>query len=147
MYRIENGGKVIFMKTKKIIALFLSLFIFMSLPITACAYELSAKGTYSLRETKWYYETTAGKKLQKTKATDGTICHVKTNSLTMYNNPVFRLVNSDNVKRSDSIKMGEAGEVESGDCTATKNYYYYASVKPSIWQTGTDTVTLQFSPD
>lgn len=135
------------MKTKKIIALFLSLLIFMSLPITASAFELSGQGTYSIRETKWYYETTANERLQKTKATNSTTCHVKTNSLTMWNNPVFCLVNSDNAKRSESIKMGEAGDVESGNCTATINYYYYASVKPSIWQTGTDTVTLQFSPD
>lgn len=135
------------MKSRKLIALFLTLMITMSVPTTAFAYNLSSKGTFSLRKTTWYYETTAGKELEKTKETTGTTCHVKTNSLTMYNNPVFCLVNSDHAKRSDSIKMGEAGEVESGDCTATKGHYYYASVKPSILQTGTDTVTLQFSPD
>lgn len=135
------------MKKKKRSLLFaVTLIMAVAIPTIASA-AWSGQGTYSVsRGDDWKSTTTTGDRLMKLKTSNATTFDVQTLSLTMWNNPFFRLVNSDNVARSEAITTGNTGNIKSGNSTATNGYNCYGSVKPSALQTGTDTILLKFDP-
>lgn len=136
------------MKTQKIISILLCLIIITAVPITATAETWSKETTFSLtRGNGWKEKNTEGSKVSDLKETTSEKCRVKTVTLTMYNNPVFKIVNSNGEDRCNSFKMGNKGNTKVGNNTGTKNYKYYANLKPSVLQTGTDTIKFTFSTD
>lgn len=136
------------MKTKKLISILLCLVIITAVPLTATAATWTGENTFSLtRNCGWKEKNTAGNKVVDYKETDSNECRVKTITLTMYNNPVFKIVNSDGEDRCNSFKMGNKGNTKVGNNTGTINYKYYANLKPSVLQTGTDSITFKFSCD
>lgn len=136
------------MKAKKIISILLCLIIITAVPITAAAASWSSETVFSLtRGDGWKDKNTKGNKVSDLKETDSEACRVKTITLTMYNNPVFKIVNSNGEDRCNSFKMGNKGNTKVGNNTGAKGYKYYANLKPSGFQTGTDTIKFTFSTD
>lgn len=129
-------------------AVILTVIIAMSVLVVAsfAAETWSNPGTYQLTKGEgWKRNTTTGVYLVNTKTTDSPRFDVYTISLTMWNNPSFRLVNSNNEVRSDSITIANEGrQKDGGGNTGEKGYDYYASLKPNFLQTKTDTARIQF---
>lgn len=145
LHQIKKGNYV---KTKKIISILLCLIIITAVPITAAAASWSSETVFSLtRGDGWKDKNTKGNKVSDLKETDSEACRVKTITLTMYNNPVFKIVNSNGEDRCNSFKMGNKGNTKVGNNTGAKGYKYYANLKPSGFQTGTDTIKFTFSTD
>lgn len=130
------------------IAVILTVIIAMSVLVVAsfAAETWSNPGTYQLTKgDDWKRNTTEGVYLVNTKTTDSSRFDVYTISLTMWNNPSFRLVNSENEARSRPVTIANAGRQKEGsNSTAVKGYNYYASLKPDFLQTKTDTARIQF---
>ena len=145
LHQIKKGN---YMKTKKIISILLCLIIITAVPITATAATWSSETIFSLTKGDgWKDENTQGYKVSDKKETNSEECRVKTVTLTMYNNPVFKIVNSNGEDRCNSFKMGNKGNTKVGNNTGIKNHFYYANLKPSALQTGTDTIKFTFSTD
>lgn len=133
-------------KQKKSLLFAMSLVMAVAIPTFATA-AYSGQGTYSLNGSDgWKNTTTTGAQLVKLKTTNATTFDVQTLSLTMWNNPSFRMVNSNNEARSSAIVTGNTGNTKSGNSTATNGHNCYGSVKPASLQAGTDTITLKFDP-
>lgn len=130
---------------KRIIIFLLTI---MLLSNVAIAYNWSDIGTYSLSAWQGYKRyTTEGEKLYALKSTDSEYFDVDTYTKTMWTSPLFRLVNSDNEIRSMSVSTANSGERATGNGnTGSEGYYYYASIKPTWNQLGTDTIKLDFTP-
>lgn len=111
-------------------------------------YNWSAAGTFRLPAASgWHRYTTAGRMLSAIKSTDSTKFDVDTYERTAWNAPVFRLVNSDNVERSDHVACAQEGERATGSNNqGSIGYRYYASVRSSNFQMRTDTIKLDFTP-
>ena len=111
-------------------------------------YNWSAAGTFRLPAASgWHRYTTAGRMLSAIKSTDSTKFDVDTYERSARSAPVFRLVNSDNEVRSDSVNCPQEGERATGsNNSGTIGYRYYASVRPAYHQVGTDTIKLDFTP-
>lgn len=138
------------MTSKRLITILLCLLMVTSVaaPITASAYSWSGTKTFSLTKgDSWKSSSSASDK----KESESNIVRVKTVSLTMYNNPSFRIVSSTGITPTvycNSFKMGNTGNTKSDSHnTAPKNKTVYASLKPSSLQTGTDTIKFTFSAD
>lgn len=135
------------MKTKKIISILLCLMIVV-VPISATAATWSSETTFSLTSGNgWKDKNTSGNKVSDLKESTSSECRVKTVTLTMFNNPTFRIVNSDGEVRSNSFVMGNKGNTKIGNNTGTKGHKYYANLKPALLQTYTDTIKFTFSAD
>lgn len=138
------------MKTKKLISLLLCLLMIISVsaPISAVAYTWSGDNTFFLTSGEnWKTSSSARDKKEST----NNIVQVKTQSLTMWNNPTFRIVSNTgdtpNVY-SKSFTMGNTGNTKSSASnTATKGTTCYASLKPAFLQTKTDSIRFTFSAD
>lgn len=68
-------------------------------------------------------------------------------TVSRYNNPQFRLVNSNNQVRGEAIKTGNKGNTKHGTNNGAKGHKYFAAIKPNSWQTGTDNYTFTFSAE
>lgn len=132
-------------KTKKF--LIVTIFVFVFATIVQAA-NWSAAGTFSIpARSGWYRFTTAGTMLSAVKDSDSTKYDVDTYERTAWNAPVFRLVNSDNVERSDHVACAPEGERATGSNNqGSIGYRYYASVRSSNFQMRTDTIKLDFTP-
>ena len=118
----------------------------LSLTVTAfTATTWSDPGTFSLEGTSWKHRTTANIMLGNVKTTDSQYYVVYTVSKTMWSSPVFRLVNSSNEVRSNEKSCASVDKQATGNGnTGTIGYAYYASMKASAFQSGTDTIKIQF---
>ncbi len=123
--------------------------IFATIPITTYAgVTWSDQRTISVTEDGgWKRTTTKGDKASDEKETNNSLYYVTTVSLTMYNNPQFRMVDKNNKVIGDAIKTGNTGNTKHGVNHGSKNITYYASIKPSSLQTGTDKYTFTFSAE
>jgi hypothetical protein len=93
----------------------------------------------------WTQTTTTGTWVGNEKDSDSASYTEYTVAKTMWTSPSMRLVNSNGEVRSATIACADAGyQVNGGSNTGTIGYAMYASVKPSVFQTGTDTIKLQF---
>lgn len=106
----------------------------------------SNEGTIQLaRGDNWKRNTTTGVYIVNTKTTSSKQVDVHSVALTMWNNPSFRIVNSNNEARCSAFLMSNPGKTATSNSnTGEAGYNYYASIKPSMLQTGTDTARLQF---
>ncbi len=67
--------------------------------------------------------------------------------MTMLTNPKVRLVNSDKQARSGEVTIKTTNTTYTGaNNTGSVGYYYYAQLKPSVFQSGSDTIKLKIDP-
>lgn len=137
------------MKSKKIISFLLIACVLFTIPITAYAgCTWSDKRTISVNEDSGWKRTTTKKDFAvDLKETESNLYYVTTVALSMYNNPQFRLVNSNNQVRGEAIKTGNKGNTKHGTNNGAKGHKYFAAIKPNSWQTGTDNYTFTFSAE
>ena len=129
---------------KKISAIVLGLGILASQSAFA---TYSSYGTFEVTAGSTQTATTTGSWLKQVKETDGDKAKFYASSKTMYTDPNARIVNSDGEKRSNWVEIKTTDEAYTAtDNIGTKNYNYYAQVKPDSWQRGTDTIKLKFDP-
>ena len=131
---------------KKTAAVFILLAVFFAAQIVYAG--CSDYASFTLHsDDNWVWKTTAGNHLRALKETNSSKYTVQANVMTMWCDPSFRIVNSNNQSRSGTVSIKETGTVFQGsDNIGIRNYYYYASVKPSSWQVGTDKIKLRFNP-
>ena len=101
--------------------------------------------TYKLKAgDSWKTTTTSGYDMGQDKNSDANYFDVNTVSKTMSSKPSFRLVNSNNEVRSNSVTTANTGlYVRGSGNTGVIGYSYYGSIKPAWNQLGTDTIKLQ----
>lgn len=97
---------------------------------------VAAKGgwqsDHSIKDTKAYENVTTGK--------------INVTNETMWTTPKGRIVNSNDDARSSSVDLSGAGTFSvSLYSSCKKGYTYYLSVKPSAYQTGTDSITARIN--
>ena len=68
--------------------------------------------------------------------------------MTMWSSPQMRLVNSDKEIRSKAVDIKGIDTTYTGtNNTGQKDYTYYAQLKPSKLQVGSDTIKFKFNPN
>lgn len=145
----------LFVKSKRIISLLLCIMLVIIAPISASAITYSDQRTVQLTEGEgWKVHDVNNRYLGHRKETANSEAHVKTYSLSMINNPLFRIVNKSDTSAADLVVYCKSFKMANADKTAVsdKNYapkgaYCYANLKPSSLQTGTDTIKFAFSFD
>lgn len=80
------------------------------------------------------------------KMTDDAYAEFQGAYITSWFRPSARLVNSEKESRSGWVKLDENNIYPTTNVTAKKNYYYYAEVKGSWGQVGTDTMRFRYNP-
>lgn len=102
--------------------------------------------TYSLDNKDDVYKTitTTGNKLGQNKTSDSTSFQEYTVTRSMWSKPEFKLVNSNNETRSNSVNTADNGQyVTGGGNVGTVGYALYGAVKPDWSQTSPGTIKLQ----
>lgn len=131
--------------SKNICYLFLSFIVIASTKTVMATNTWSDAKTYSLKATDgWKRGTLEGEWMGNLKTTNSNKYDVYTVSKTMWSNPQFRLVNSNNVAVSSTVTTaGEGRYVTGSGNTGTIGYAYYGSVKPAWNQVGNGRIKLQ----
>jgi hypothetical protein len=80
--------------------------------------------------------------LASKKSSDSKEWDLRVTQKTMWSNPQIRLANSAGTKRSDELN-GSIGTQTGAGNIGQSGYTYYAQIKPSSWQTGTDAIELE----
>lgn len=129
---------------KKKFALLVLTFTMLSAPSVWAA--SSAYKTFNLTK-NWRVTATDGKWLSANKTSASGSFTVYSTAMTMWTNPQARLVNSNKEARSSAVTVKKIKTTYTGsNNTGAKGYTYYMQLKPSKFQSGSDTIKLKFDP-
>lgn len=124
----------------------LSIMLFAAMQFVFAGDSWTDSRTYELnnKDTTYKTTTTDGTKLGQNKTSDSTSFQEYTLTRSMWSKPEFKLVNSNNATRSNSINTADNGRyVTGGGNVGTIGYALYGAVKPDWSQTSPGTIKLQ----
>lgn len=124
----------------------LSIMLFAAMQFVFASDSWTDARTYELDNKDDVYKTTttAGTKLGQNKTSDSTSFQEYTVTRSMWSKPEFKLVNSSNATRSNSVNTADNGRyVTGGGNVGTIGYALYGAVKPDWSQTSPGTIKLQ----
>lgn len=134
------------MRKKIFVGIIFSILLFTAIQFVFASDSWTDARTYSLNNKDDVYTTitTTGNKLGQNKTTDSTIFQEYTVTRSMWSRPEFKLVNSNDETRSNSVNTANNGQyVTGGGNVGTIGYALYGAVKPDWSQTSPGTIKLQ----